>query len=103
MAARIRKGDRVVVLSGKGRNAEGQVLAVDRAHSRITVEGVNLVKKHQRPTQKMGRGGILQREAPVHISNVMLLHRGERTKVSFQTVDGKKVRWSKRHNEAIDG
>ena len=67
------------------------------------MEGVNLVKKHQRPTQKMGRGGILQREAPVHISNVMLLHRGERTKVSFQTVDGKKVRWSKRHNEAIDG
>jgi large subunit ribosomal protein L24 len=103
MAARIRKGDRVAVLTGKDRNSQGTVLAVDHARDRVTVEGVNVVKRHQRPTAKLGRGGIVQREAPIHISNVVLLHRGERTRVGFQMLDGKKVRWSKRHNEAIDG
>jgi large subunit ribosomal protein L24 len=102
VAARIRKGDRVVVLSGKGKGTQGAVTEVDHARDRVTVEGVNIVTKHQRPTAKLGRGGIVQREAPIHVSNVMLLHRGERTKVGFQVVDGKKVRWSRKHNEAID-
>jgi large subunit ribosomal protein L24 len=103
MAARIRKGDQVLVISGKSRNSRGSVLAVDHERGRVTVQGVNVVKKHQRPTARMGRGGIIQREAPIHISNVMLLHKGERTRVAFRVVDGQKVRWSKKHDGAIDG
>jgi large subunit ribosomal protein L24 len=103
MAARIRRGDQVVVISGKDRSARGPVLDVDRERGRVTVQGVNIVTRHQRPTAKLGRGGIVQKEAPLHISNVMLLHRGEPTRVAFRVVGGKKVRWSKRHNEAIDG
>ena len=103
MAQRIRKGDRVVVLGGKNRNQQGTVLSVDQSRRRVTVEGVSVVKRHQRPSQKLGSGGIVQRESAIDISNVMLLHKGERTKVGFRVVDGVKKRWSRRHDEVIDG
>jgi large subunit ribosomal protein L24 len=107
MAARIRKGDQVIVIAGKDKHREkggarGTVTAVDGVRDRVTVQGVNLVTRHQKPVQGQSRGGIIQKEAPIHISNVMLLHKGEPTRVGFRVVNGKKVRWSKRHDEAID-
>jgi large subunit ribosomal protein L24 len=103
MAARIRKGDQVVVISGKDKSKRGAVLEVDHERGRVTVQGVKMVKRHQRPTARMGRGGIMEKEAPIQLSNVMLLHKGKPTRVGFREVKGKKVRWSKVHDEAIDG
>lgn len=69
--ATIKKGDRVLVLSGDDRGKEGIVLKVDRKKERAIVEGVNFVKRHQKATQKAPQGGILEKEAPVHLSNLM--------------------------------
>jgi large subunit ribosomal protein L24 len=102
MAARIRKGDTVEVTAGKDRGRRGAVLSVDPEEGRVVVERLNLAWKHQRPTAT-GRGGRLEKERPLDISNVALVHKGERTRVRFRTVEGKKVRWSVRHDEAIDG
>jgi large subunit ribosomal protein L24 len=101
-AAKIKKGDQVVVITGKNRRARGAVLSVDRNKARVTVERVNVMVKHKKPSAT-GAGGRIERENPIAISNVMLLHKGEPTRVGFRVVDGKKVRWSVRHNEAIDG
>ncbi|MFQ5698418.1 MAG: 50S ribosomal protein L24 [Myxococcota bacterium] len=103
MSARIRKGDTVEVLRGKDRGQRGSVLAVDRARGRLTVERVNIIKRHQKPTAAHRQGGIIEREASIDLSNVALVHKGDRTRVGFRLVDGRKVRWSKKHDEAIDG
>ncbi|MBB5518555.1 50S ribosomal protein L24 [Amphiplicatus metriothermophilus] len=103
MAAKIKKGDKVVVLAGKYRGVEGEVLKVMPKESRLVVRGVNLVKKHQRqtPTQQ---GGIITREAPIHVSNVALSVGGKPTRVGFRIQeDGRKVRVAKRSGEVIDG
>ena len=70
MAARIKKGDQVVVLAGKYRGRSGRVLRVYPKKDRVVVEGVNMIKRHTRPTQRNPKGGIVQKEAPIHISNV---------------------------------
>jgi len=100
VAAKIRKGDTVEVITGKSRGQRGTVRSIDT--DRVTVERVNMVWKHQKPSPK-SPGGRLEQESPVDVSNVMLIHKGERTRVAFRVVNGKKVRWSKRHGEAIDG
>ena len=103
MAAKIKKGDKVVVLAGKYRGVEGEVLKVMPKESRVVVRGVNVVKKHQRqtPTQQ---GGIITREAPIHVSNVALAVGGKPTRVGFKIQeDGRKVRIAKRSGEVIDG
>ncbi|NMC70864.1 MAG: 50S ribosomal protein L24 [Myxococcales bacterium] len=91
----VKKGDLVVVISGKGRGKTGKVKRVLPAENRVIVEGVNLVKKHQRPTKQNPSGGIVEMEAPVHASNVLLLdgktNRPTRTKQG-RNKDGKKVR-----------
>lgn len=69
---KLKKGDEVVVIAGEDRGRRGKVVRVDRATSRVVVEGVNRVKRHQRPTQKNPQGGIVEKELPIHISNVML-------------------------------
>jgi large subunit ribosomal protein L24 len=102
MAAKIRAGDTVRVLVGKNKGAEGKVLRVDRSRGTVVVEGVNVMKRHTRPSREHGRGGIVEKEAPVQISNVAVLHNGEPTRVGFRMLDGKRVRWSKAHGEAID-
>ena len=102
MAARIRKGDTVEVISGKDRGRRGVVLSIDLGRSRVTVERVNVVKKHQKPTPT-NRGGIIEREASVHLSNVMLVQGGERTRVGFRSSEGEKVRFGRKKGEAIDG
>jgi len=104
MAAKIKKGDKVVVTAGRDRGKRGEVLKALPSENRVIVQGVNVVKRHQRPTQ-MSQGGIVEKEAPIHVSNV--LHEdpkdGTPTRVGFKVLDdGRKVRFAKRSGEVID-
>jgi len=104
MAAKIKKGDRVVVLTGKDKGKTGDVKRVLPAESRVIVEGVNVVRRHQRPTQ-IDPGGIKEKELPIHVSNVAHADpkSGEPTRVGFKTLkDGTKVRVAKKSGEVID-
>ncbi len=104
MAARVRKGDRVVVTTGRDKGKTGEVLSVLPKENRLVVQGVNMIKRHTRSTQTQS-GGIIEREAPLHLSNVMLADpkTGEATRVGFKTLDdGRKVRVAKRSGEVID-
>lgn len=104
MAAKIKKGDKVVVLAGKDRGKDGEVIQVMPQEDRVVVRGVNLVKKHQKQTQSQ-QGGIITREASLHISNVALSdpETGKATRVGFKMQDDKKVRFAKASGEVIDG
>ncbi len=103
MAARVKKGDRVVVVTGRDKGKTGEVLEVLSTQNRVKVQGVNMIKRHQRQTQTAA-GGIIEREAPVHLSNVMHADpkSGEPTRIRFEMRDGTKVRVAKRSGEAID-
>ena len=104
IAARVRKGDRVVVTTGRDKGKTGEVLSVLPKEDRLVVQGVNMIKRHTRAT-KTQSGGIIEREAPLHLSNVMLADpkTGEATRVGFKTLDdGRKVRVAKRSGEVID-
>ena len=103
MAARIRKGDMVEVTAGRDRGKRGTVLRVHPTRECVTIERINIVKKHQKPNATTRQGGIIEKEASIHVSNVALLHKGEKTRVAFRVIDGRKLRWSKKHDEAIDG
>lgn len=104
-AFKIKKGDKVVILSGKDKGKRGEVLKALPKEDRVVVQGVNVVKRHQRPTQTAA-GGIVEMEAPIHVSNVA--HEdpkdGSATRVGFKVLeDGRKVRFAKRSGEVIDG
>jgi large subunit ribosomal protein L24 len=104
MAAKIKKGDKVVVLTGRDKGKTGQVVKVLPSESRVVVSGVNTVKRHQRATQT-SPGGIEEKDAAIHVSNVALADpkTGEATRVGFKTgKDGKKVRVAKKSGEVID-
>jgi large subunit ribosomal protein L24 len=106
MAARIRKGDTVVVLTGKDKGRTGQVLRSIPDESRVVVSGVNIVARHTKPTQADPQGGIKRNEAPIHVSNVAHVDptSGKPTRIGFRTDDkGRKVRFAKRSGESIDG
>lgn len=101
---KIKKGDQVVVLTGKDKGAKGEVTRVIPSQSRVVVQGVNLVTKHRKPTN-IAAGGIERVELPIHISNVALADpkTGEATRVSYKVLkDGKKVRVAKKSGETID-
>jgi large subunit ribosomal protein L24 len=101
----VRKGDTVVVIAGKERGKRGKVLRVIPEKGRVIVERINMIKKHQRPTQKLRQGGIIEREGSLHISNVMLLDpRSDKpTRVGVRALsDGKKVRLARKSGEMID-
>jgi large subunit ribosomal protein L24 len=103
--AKINRGDKVVVLAGKDRGKRGTVRAVITKHNRVLVEGVNIVKKHQRARQQGQASAIVEREAPIHISNVMLIdpNNDEPTRVTFRRrEDGTMVRVGKRSGEDIE-
>ncbi|WP_375569122.1 50S ribosomal protein L24 [Ahrensia marina] len=105
MAAKIKKGDTVVVLAGRDKGRSGQVMQVMPAENRALVQGVNMVKRHQRQTAN-SEGGIISKEAPIQISNIALRDPkdGKPTRVRFQIQDdGTKVRVASRSGEAIDG
>ena len=104
MAARIRKGDEVIVISGRDKGKKGSVLKVLTDQNRVLVQGVHMVKRHQRQTQTE-QGGIVEKEASIHVSNVALLDPdgGDATRVGFRSLeDGRKVRYAKRSGEVID-
>ncbi len=104
MAAKIRKGDKVVVLTGRDTRKTGEVLEVRPKEARALVRGINMVKRHQRQTQKV-EGGIISKEAPIQLSNLALADPkdGKPTRVGFKTLDdGRKVRFAKRSGELID-
>ena len=104
MAARIRKGDKVVVLSGRDRGRSGEVVAVHPAEERALVRGVNMVKRHQKQTAQQ-EGGIISKELSVHLSNLAFADPkdGKPTRVRFDTKDGKKVRVAVKSGELING
>jgi large subunit ribosomal protein L24 len=104
MAARIRKGDRVVVIAGRDKGKTGEVVSVAPADSRAIVRGVNLGRRHQKQTASE-QGGIITKEMPIHLSNIALTDRdGKPTRVGFRIEkDGRKVRVAKRTGEVIDG
>jgi len=99
---KIKKGDTVRVIAGKDKDKEGKVIAVDAKKSRVTVEGINIVKKHTKPSMGNQAGGIVEQEAPIHISNVMYVHKEKPTRVGFKMDGDKKVRFAKSTGEVID-
>ncbi len=98
---KIKKGDTVRVIAGKDKDKEGKVLAVDARKMRVVVEGVNMITKHEKPSMANQQGGIVNREAPIAISNVMYLHKGQPTRVGFRFENDKKVRFAKKTGETI--
>ncbi|CAM3852168.1 50S ribosomal protein L24 [Cytobacillus oceanisediminis] len=100
----VKKGDKVMVISGKDKGKTGVILAAFPKQSRVLVEGVNIVKKHSKPSQMNPQGGIISQEAPVHVSNVMPVDpkSGEPTRVGYKTVDGKKIRVATKSGEVLD-
>jgi len=105
MAAKIKKGDKVVVLTGRDKGKTGEVVQVMPKEERAVVRGVNLVKRHQRQTMNQ-EGGIITKEGPIHLSNLAVADPkdGKPTRVGFRVLDdGRKVRFAKRSGDLIDG
>jgi large subunit ribosomal protein L24 len=105
MAAKIRKGDKVVVLVGRDKGRSGEVLSVDKREQRALVQGINLVKRHQRQTVQQ-EGGIISKESTINLSNLSIIDpkSGKPTRVGFKILDdGRKVRFAKRSGDLIDG
>jgi large subunit ribosomal protein L24 len=107
MSLRIKQGDEVIVIAGKDRGKRGKVLRVEPKKERLYIEGLNIVKRHQRPTQTAAgqqAGGVIEREGPIHISNVMLIDPkdGKPTRVGIEIEDGKRLRIAKRSGQRLD-
>lgn len=100
----VKKGDKVMVISGKDKGKTGNILEAYPKQSRVLVEGINIVKKHAKPSQVNPQGGILNQEAPIHVSNVMPVDpkSGKPTRVGYTVENGKKVRVAKKSGEVLD-
>ena len=100
---KIKKGDQVVVLSGDDKGKTGEVTKALPKEGRVVVQGVNLVKRHTKPSQKSA-GGIVTKEAPIHVSNVALVNsdNSKGTKIGYKVVDGRKVRFARKSGDVID-
>ncbi len=107
---KLKRGDKVLVIAGKDKNKSGKILVVDRKKNRVIVEGVNMITKHTKPNRLNQAGGIIQTEAPIHVSNVMYLYNGKPTRIGYKVEevmqDGKavkvKTRIAKSTGEPID-
>ncbi|HEY1524291.1 MAG TPA: 50S ribosomal protein L24 [Solirubrobacteraceae bacterium] len=110
MPARIKAGDEVVVIGGKDRGKKGRVLRVEPAKSRLYVEGLNIIKRHQKPQQVAGAqraetvGGVIEREGPIHVSNVAVVDpkQGKPTRLGIEIQDGKRYRVARRSGTRLD-
>jgi large subunit ribosomal protein L24 len=110
MSARIKTDDEVIVVGGKDRGKKGKVLRVEPAKNRVYVEGLNMVKRHTRPRQVAGAqraedvGGVIEKEGPIHISNVMLMDPkdGKPTRIGIEVQDGKRYRVARRSGSRLD-
>ena len=99
---KIKKGDHVVVISGKDKGKEGEVIRALPNDDKVIVTGVNTAKKHQKAQRQNQQAGIIDRDMPIHVSNVMLIHKGKPTRVGYKIqADGTKVRVAKRTGEVI--
>ena len=99
---KIKKGDTIQVISRNEIGKSGRVIKVFRSKNKLVVEGLNMVKKHARPTQENPQGGIIEKEASIHISNVMLVSGGSPTRVGYKILEnGKKVKYAKKNGEVI--
>ena len=98
---KIKVGDTVKVIAGNDKGTEGKVLQIIKDKNRAVVEGVNMVSKHTKPSAQNPQGGIVKKEASIHISNLALTEGGEAVKVGYREEDGKKVRFSKKSEKAI--
>ena len=100
----VKKGDKVMVITGKDKGKTGVILVAFPKKDRVLVEGVNIVKKHTKPNQENPQGGIMSIEAAIHVSNVMLIDpkTGEPTRVGYKIEDGKKVRVAKKSGATLD-
>lgn len=99
---KIKKGDTVRVIAGANKGTEGTVMSILTSKNKAIVEGVNVVKKHAKPNAQNPQGGIIEKEAPIHISNLSLLTSdGNATRVGYREEDGQKVRYAKKTNEVI--
>ena len=99
---KIKKDDLVVVIAGKDKDKQGKVISVDTKNDTVLVQGCNMVTKHTKPAAGSPQGGIVNKEAPMDISNVMLVVDGKATRVGFEEKDGKKVRVAKKTGKVID-
>lgn len=100
--SKIKVGDTVRVIAGADKDNEGKVLSIDHKNNRVVVEGVHMIKKHEKPSMANQAGGIVEQEGPIDMSNVMLLHNGKATRVGFKLDGDKKVRVAKATGEVID-
>jgi large subunit ribosomal protein L24 len=100
---KIKSGDKVIVIAGDHKGIEGKVMRMFLDKNKAIVEGVNMVKKHEKPSAANPQGGITEKEAPIHISNLSLLDpkSGEATRVGYRMEDGKKVRFAKKSNQVL--
>jgi large subunit ribosomal protein L24 len=100
----VKTGDKVMVITGKDKGKTGVILASFPKKNRVLVEGVNIVKKHSKPSQMNPQGGIISQEAPIHVSNVMPIDpkTGEPTRVGVKVENGNKVRYAKKSGEVLD-
>lgn len=98
----IKKGDTVVVITGKDKGKTGKVLEVYPKENRVLVDGVNVVSRHSKPRSAQDKGGIIKKNAPIHASNVMIYEDGKTTRVAHKFIDGKKVRVSKKTGNSLD-
>jgi large subunit ribosomal protein L24 len=104
MSAKIKKGDRVVLLAGRDKGKQGSVLQVFPKEERVLIQGLNIVKRHTKPSQGDPQGGVKTKEAPVHVSNVAIVDsKGKPTRVGFRVEGDKKVRFAKTTGEVING
>ena len=101
-AMKIKKGDTVKVIAGKDKDKEGKVISVNPKKGAVLVEGVNMVTKHTKPSMANQQGGIVNKEAWIDASNVMVMHEGKATRVGFKVEDVKKVRFAKTTGKVID-
>ena len=99
---KIKKDDLVVVIAGKDKDKQGKVISVDTKNDTVLVQGCNMVTKHTKPAAGSPQGGIVNKEAPMDISNVMLVVDGKATRAGFEVKDGKKVRVAKKTGKVID-
>ena len=98
----IKIGDTVQVIAGKDKGKEGKVISINRKKDTVLVEGINMITKHTKPSMTNQQGGIVHQEGPIHISNVMYVHKGKPTRIGFKMDGDKKVRFAKSTGDIID-
>ena len=102
MSMKIKTGDTVRVIAGKDKGKEGKILSVDKKKNRVTVEGLNMITKATKPSAANQQGGLVSKEAPLDVSNVMYLHKGQTTRIGYKIDGDKKVRIARKTGDVID-